>query len=71
MDVFLLGPGGCLVVGGAGFEASVEDADEPVGGPPLMMPAMASPGLSGQAVSTAGGRLLMARAPGGPCAGLR
>src|SRR6266511_2460312 len=24
-------PGGCLVVGGAGFEAAVEDADEPVG----------------------------------------
>src|SRR5450755_3400651 len=31
MDVFLLGPGGCLVVGGAGLEASVEDADEPAG----------------------------------------
>ena len=31
-DLFLLGPGGCLVgVGGAGLEASVEDADEPVG----------------------------------------
>src|SRR6202167_5386486 len=30
-DGFLLGPGGCLVVGGAGFEASVEDADEAVG----------------------------------------
>src|SRR5260370_1564121 len=28
MDVFLLGPGGCLVVGGAGLEAAVEDADE-------------------------------------------
>src|SRR5260370_1466775 len=31
MDVFLLGPGGCLVVGGAGLEAAVEDADEAVG----------------------------------------
>src|ERR1039457_626436 len=31
MDVFLLGPGGCLVVGGAGLEASVEDSDEAVG----------------------------------------
>ena len=30
-DVFLLGPGGCLVVEGAGFEAAVEDADEAVG----------------------------------------
>src|SRR6266566_5789201 len=30
-EVFPLGPGGCLVVGGAGFEAAVEDADEPVG----------------------------------------
>src|SRR5579859_2059877 len=28
---FVVGPGGCLVVEGAGFEASVEDADEPVG----------------------------------------
>ena len=25
-----VGPGGCLVVEGAGFEASVQDADEPV-----------------------------------------
>src|ERR1035437_1430153 len=31
MDVFLLGRGGCLVVGGAGLEASVEDSDEAVG----------------------------------------
>ena len=30
-DLFPLGPGGCLVVWGAGFEASVQDADEPVG----------------------------------------
>src|SRR6266540_5086815 len=29
--VFVVGPGGCLVVEGAGFEASVEDSDEPVG----------------------------------------
>ena len=28
--VFVLEPGGCLVVEGAGFEASVQDADEPV-----------------------------------------
>jgi hypothetical protein len=28
---FVVGPGGCLVVEGAGFEASVEDADEPAG----------------------------------------
>jgi hypothetical protein len=27
----VLGPGGCLVVGGAGLEAAVEDADEAVG----------------------------------------
>jgi hypothetical protein len=26
-----VGPGGCLIVEGAGFEASVQDADEPVG----------------------------------------
>jgi hypothetical protein len=26
----VLRPGDCLVVGGAGFEAAVEDADEPV-----------------------------------------
>src|SRR5260370_13859372 len=31
MDVFVLGAGGCLVVGGAGLEAAVEDADEAVG----------------------------------------
>src|SRR5450432_499824 len=30
-DIFPLQPGGCLVVGGAGFEAAVQDADEPVG----------------------------------------
>src|ERR1039457_2360104 len=30
-DFFLGGPGGCLVVDGAGLEASVQDADEPVG----------------------------------------
>src|SRR5580692_6620268 len=30
-DLFLLGPGGCLVVWGAGLEASVQDADEPAG----------------------------------------
>jgi hypothetical protein len=30
-DLFPLGPGGCLVVGGAGFEEAVQDADEPVG----------------------------------------
>src|ERR1039457_3925738 len=30
-DLFLVWPGGCLVVGGAGLKASVEDADEPVG----------------------------------------
>src|SRR5258708_38545488 len=29
--VFVVRPGGCLVVEGAGFEASVQDADEPVG----------------------------------------
>src|SRR5271169_5642356 len=29
--VFVVRPGGCLVVEGAGLEASVEDADEPVG----------------------------------------
>src|ERR1019366_1187266 len=29
--VFVVGPGGGLVVEGAGFEASVQDADEPVG----------------------------------------
>ena len=29
--VLPVGPGGCLVVEGAGFEASVQDADEPVG----------------------------------------
>src|SRR6476661_1169709 len=28
---FVVGPGGCLVVKGAGLQASVEDADEPVG----------------------------------------
>jgi hypothetical protein len=28
--VFVVGPGGGLVVEGAGFEASVQDADEPV-----------------------------------------
>src|SRR5689334_22270970 len=28
---FVVGPGGCLVVEGAGLQASVEDADEPVG----------------------------------------
>jgi hypothetical protein len=27
---FVAGPGGCLVVESAGFEASVQDADEPV-----------------------------------------
>src|SRR6266516_1801862 len=27
----VMGPGGGLVVGGAGFEAAVQDADEPVG----------------------------------------
>ena len=30
-EVLPVGPGGCLVVEGAGFEASVQDADEPVG----------------------------------------
>src|SRR6478672_5859711 len=29
--VFVAGPGGCLVVEGPGLEASVQDADEPVG----------------------------------------
>src|SRR5260221_8081761 len=29
--VFVVGPGGCLVVEGAGFEAAVQDADEPAG----------------------------------------
>jgi hypothetical protein len=29
--LFPVRPGGCLVVEGAGLEASVEDADEPVG----------------------------------------
>ena len=29
--VFVVGPGGCLVVGGSGLEAAVQDADEPVG----------------------------------------
>src|SRR5258708_8412942 len=29
--VFLVRPGGCLVVEGAGFEAAVQDADEPAG----------------------------------------
>src|ERR1017187_10441589 len=29
--VFAVRPGGCLVVEGAGFEAAVQDADEPVG----------------------------------------
>ena len=29
--LFPVRPGGCLVVEGAGFEAAVEDADEPVG----------------------------------------
>jgi hypothetical protein len=29
-EVLPVGPGGCLVVGGAGLEASVQDADEPV-----------------------------------------
>ena len=31
LRVFVPGPGGGLVVEGAGFEASVQDADEPVG----------------------------------------
>jgi hypothetical protein len=34
-EVLPVGPGGCLVVGGAGFEASVQDADEAVGEPSL------------------------------------
>ena len=32
-EVFPVGPGGGLVVEGAGLEASVQDADEPVGQP--------------------------------------
>ena len=31
--LFVVRPGGCLVIEGAGFEAAVEDADEPVGQP--------------------------------------
>ena len=33
-DLLAVGPGGGFVVGGAGFQASVQDADEPVGEPP-------------------------------------
>jgi hypothetical protein len=29
--ILVVGPGGVLVVEGAGFEAAAEDADEPVG----------------------------------------
>ena len=81
------GPGGAAVAGGldegqlAALEFGGQAADiearaaaascGPLPRAALMMPAMASPGLSGQAVSAAGGRLLMARAAGGPCAGLR
>jgi hypothetical protein len=33
LALLAVAPGGVLVVGGAGFEAAVEDADEPVGEP--------------------------------------
>ena len=33
-EVFAMAPGRCLVVEGAGLEASVQDADEPVRQPP-------------------------------------
>ena len=32
-EVFPVRPGGCLVVEGAGLQASVQDADQPVGEP--------------------------------------
>src|SRR5260370_34377507 len=79
MDVFLLGPGGCLVVGGAGLEAAVEDADEAVGelagGGGVLGAAVAFGVVGGAGAGRGGpgapglGRARVGEAPGGGGAG--